>query len=310
MTDAHSHDIGATGEVAIRIRSGDIRLRGIAGTLARVRPLEGDDLRRVAVERSPGGLAIDGRSNTGLDVEVPTAAAIRLEAGSADLDVRDLHGDQHYRTTSGDIRGRGLGGDVTVDAVSGDVELVLERPARVRARSVSGDVAIRAAVLQTFRGATTSGDLRVAARFDGPGPFALETVSGDTVVAPAGALRIETSTITGEVRSEVDATVDGTRGRRTVTVGRGGPTLTFRSTSGDLRVVRAVEHHRDAEAMPTPAQPPARPEPPAPATPPAPTLSDVDPRLRVLRDLEAGVIDVAEAGRRLTAIDREEADRA
>jgi hypothetical protein len=194
MSEVLQHEIGLTGEVAIRVRSGDVRLSGVAGTLARVRARGGDALRRVSFEPTPGALAVHSRSSDGLDVEVPTGVAIRLEAGSADLELRGLRGTQQYRTASGDIRGRGLAGDVTIEALSGDVDLVLDGPGRLQARTVSGDLAVRAGILAAFRGATTSGDLRVAARFEGSGPFAIETVSGDAVVAPAGPVRVETST--------------------------------------------------------------------------------------------------------------------
>lgn len=311
MSEVLQHEIGLTGEVAIRVRSGDVRLSGVAGTLARVRARGGDALRRVSFEPTPGALAVHSRSSDGLDVEVPTGVAIRLEAGSADLELRGLRGTQQYRTASGDIRGRGLAGDVTIEALSGDVDLVLDGPGRLQARTVSGDLAVRAGILAAFRGATTSGDLRVAARFEGSGPFAIETVSGDAVVAPAGPVRVETSTIAGEVRSDLDAAVEGTRGRRTVVVGAGGPTLSFRSTTGDLRLVRAVEHHDDAPMPPAPPDPPAAVPPVAPVPPADPPSGDApgDPRLDILRDLEAGRIDVAEAEARLTALDRQEVDR-
>ena len=61
---------------------------------------------------------------------------------------------------------------------------------------------------------------------------------------------------------------------------------------------------------PTPVDPPAPAEPPSPAAPPtatpippAPSSDDEDRRLGILRDLERGDIDVAEAGLRLEALD-------
>lgn len=314
MSDVLRHDIGSNGHVAVRVRSGDVRIRGVAGTVAHVRTRGGGDLRRVEVETQPTAIAVQSRSSDDLELEIPDTASVRLEAGSADVDVRDLHGEQEYRTASGDIRGQGLRGAVTLDAVSGDIDLVLEGLGRVHARTVSGDLALRAGRLAAFRGATTSGDLRIAAQFEGEGPFAIETVSGDVLLAPAGPLRIESSTIAGDIRSDVDADVEGTKGRRALTIGRGGPTLTFRSTSGDLRVVRAVEHRPATEpAAPEPSRPPLEPRPPVPPSsplaPPLPTLPP-DPRLDVLRALEVGTIDVAEAERRLAAIDHEEGPHA
>ena len=87
---------------------------------------------------------------------------------------------------------------------------------------------------------TTSGDLRVAGDLRGDGPFAIESVSGDVVLAPAGGLRLEAKTIAGDIRTDVDARRDEAPGSRALIVAGGGPTLTFRSTSGDLRIVRAA----------------------------------------------------------------------
>jgi hypothetical protein len=48
---------------------------------------------------------------------------------------------------------------------------------------------------------TTSGDIEVAGRLDGPGPFAIETVSGDGLLAAAGDVRIEMTSMTGDLQS-------------------------------------------------------------------------------------------------------------
>jgi hypothetical protein len=310
MTDVLEHEVGARGRVAIQARSGDVRIRGIAGTVARITTGHRDDLHKVVVETSPDALLVRTHASDPLDVEVPAGATVRVEAGSGSLEARDLVGDQRYRTASGDIRGHGLAGDLTVEAVSGDVEVTFGGPGRLCARTVSGDLAIRAGSLSTFHGATTSGDLRIAARFEGPGPFDVETVSGDALVAPAGPLHVESSTITGDVGAEVEAVSAGARGRRTVTIGQGGPTLAFRSTSGDLRIVRGIEIGPRPEEVARTASvvAPTIPPIPTPARPPHPDAA-IDPRLEVLRSLEAGSIDVPEAGRRLADIDAKEASR-
>ena len=102
---------------------------------------------------------------------------------------------------------------------------------------------------------------------------------------------------------------EGGRGRRSLAIGTGGPLLTFRSMSGDLRVVRPGP----VAAAPTARRPRHRP-PTAAARPRADgrrrrrpngaiALAYDDARLRILRSLERGEIDVAEAGRRLEALD-------
>jgi DUF4097 and DUF4098 domain-containing protein YvlB len=171
-------------------------------------------------------------------------------------------------------------------------------------RTVSGDLAIHATGILSLRAATTSGDVRLAGGFDGPGPFSLETVSGDAILAPVGAIRVDVRTVAGDIRNDLDALIEQVDGRRTLVVGDDGPTVSFRSMSGDLRVVRP-----EALANARPHVDPRPPEPPEPARPPiAPSASrpdESDPaaqeELAILEALERGNIDVAEADRRLSS---------
>ena len=157
------------------------------------------------------------------------------------------------------------------------------------------------------------------------------TVSGDALLAPAGDVRIEMATLSGDLRSQLGGRSEGGRGRRSLIVGSGGPLVSVRSMSGDLLVVppTPVETTPPGSSAWAGSDEPA-PSPPAAPTPPAappltgqstsvgdsgattatPTLEadHDDARLRILRSLEAGEIDVAEAGRRLEALDGEPVD--
>ena len=126
---------------------------------------------------------------------------------------------------------------------------------------------------------------------------------------PVEAIRQEAESITGDLSSELPGKRESMPGRRVMTVGKPGPTLAFRSVSGDLRVVQPREA---APAMaPNPPgvpQPPAASTPPTPPTPPAPPsaapAAEVDAaRLDILRELERGDITVAEATERLATLD-------
>ena len=323
-----SHRIGADGLVVVRVHDGDIRVRGVSGDLATVRaadgrPLDGLDIDSgersltIATRRGPDYFGF-GRGDRGrgrgrtknLHLEIPVGATVIVEGASADLDVRGLHGDQRYRSASGDLVLADVRGTLTIEAVSGDVEVDADGPASVAARTVSGDLELRAGSLTELRATTTSGDLHISGRFDGSGPYAIETVSGDATLAPANDVRIEARTIAGDIESELPSHRDDTAGRRALIVGKGGPTVTFRSTSGDLRVVPGLGFAAPTpSAPPVPAAPTAPPPPGAPSAPMAPERAREadDARLAVLRDLERGEIDVAEAGRRLEELDIEAA---
>ena len=157
---------------------------------------------------------------------------------------------------------------------------------------MSGDLALRAATIATLRATTTSGDIRLAGRLDGQGPFTIESVSGDALLALAGDVRVDLQTVAGDLRSEIPGRSESRPGKRSMTIGSGGSTLSVRTMSGDVRIVRASPVTRDERAA-------------AMAHDAVADLTDAaaDARLTILRALERGEIDVAEATRRLEAID-------
>lgn len=308
-TEVVRHTIGLDGLFVLRVRTEDVAIRGIEGPDVLIHARGGRPLGDLDVERGERSLEIRTGRGRGRDLEVsiPRTAHLVLEGANADIRAEGLAGDQRYRLVAGDLELRGVRGHVHAEAMSGDIDIVAEDPARFDVRTVSGDIEIRAGVIESLRAGTTSGDMRVAGRLQGDGPFGFETVSGDVVLAPAGDIRVEIRTITGDVRCDMPARLEDDDGRRSLVVGAGGPTVTFRSTSGDLRVVRAMARRSEVAVTPEGAAALATPVvPDAPTGPfaPRPALAAAgDARLGVLRALERGDIDVAEAGRRLETLD-------
>ncbi len=329
--------IGLEGQLSIRIRSGEVRLRAVEGEFARVREVNGHELADLfEIAAADGSLSL--RTRRGLDVgwlgfgprdllawmepgakggslyapelviEVPHRAAVVVEASSGEIVAEGLLGDQRYRTASGDVTLRAVSGRLAIEAVSGDVDVVATGTSDLTVRTVSGDIEVRAATLAGVRAASTSGDLRLAGRFAGPGPFTIDTVSGDGLLAPAGDVQIQMNSVTGDLNCEFDGPTV-TRGRRSLSIGRTGPIVAFRSMSGDLHVVRPVPTRHEPAATPAPA--PAVPASLPAADPGTPANGAIraaydDARLRILRSLERGEIDVDEAGRRLEQLDHGE----
>jgi hypothetical protein len=313
------HQIGSEGLLALRLRDGEVRLRGVDGETVRVRDINGHALGDMfEIESAPGSLSLKagrgleivigprsmrrgyGRHTPELEIELPRRATLVIEASSGDVDADGLIGDQRYRTASGDIVLRAVSGKLSLDVVSGDIDVTATGEAEVTARSVSGDIELRAARLSTLQLASTSGDLNVAGQLVGPGPFTIETVSGDGLFAPAGDIRVDMTSVTGDLTSDVGGKPVSEHGHWSLEIGTTGPTVTFRSMSGDLHVgrPRAID---DADP-PRDAAPRAQIAEPAQANGAIAAAFD-DARLRILRSLERGEIDVAEAGRRLEALD-------
>jgi hypothetical protein len=316
------HDLGADGVFSLRLRSGAVRLHGVDGTRATVRSTDGRSLDHLAITATDRSLSVAVETgfdlrrspnvSPSLDIDLPAGCSVVVEVASADIEAIGLTGDQRYRTTSGDLHVTGGRGTIAIEGVSADLDLVVDGPASVRARTVSGDLSLRAGVLTELRAMTTSGDVRVAGDLQGDGPFALESVSGDVLFAPAGGLRIEYDSITGDIRSAPPSRRDDRPGRRALIIRDGGPTLSFRSTSGDLVIVDATPMPASEETVPAPPAPPEPPVAPSPAAPPAgpdaPASSQSDDdALTILQALERGDLDVAEAERRLADLDRSDA---
>jgi DUF4097 and DUF4098 domain-containing protein YvlB len=292
------HAIGPDGLLVVRLTDGDARLTGVDGDRVTVRSTDREPLDGFAIGRGERSLEIStqGADSADLDIEVPAGATVILEAHSADVRVANLTGDVRLTTASGDMTIRGVGGTLTAEAVSGDLEIVAGGTLSVVARTVSGDLELRAHTLERLKATTTSGDLTIVGRFAGEGPFAIETVSGDTSLTPLGDVRIEATTLTGDIHGR-GIGHRSSRDHGPIVVGSGdGPTIVFRSTSGDLSIDPRTAI--DVEPPRTPVQPAAIDAP-----------ADDDTTLSILRALEREEIDLEEASARLAALDADAPER-
>jgi hypothetical protein len=332
-TDVIEHQIGSDGRFSLKVADWDLRVTASSDDVVRVRDADGGALPDgLEVNRGAGSLAIrqpnnfrgiggllsSRRDDVTLAVEVPANAVVDIHSASGDVTSDGLRGKQLFRTASGDLRLTGEAGDLTAESVSGDVWLGIDDTILLTAKSVSGDVRIEGGHIERLGLSTTSGDARVRSDL-GNGPHAVATVSGDVTLVADRGLRITAATLTGDLRSDLPHTSSGGPGRRSIVIGDGSAELQFRSVSGDLRVVDSGTAGAAPPSPPAPPAPPVAPVPPVPpqlpnvATPGAqdgaeaaddPSDDDAsDDRLEILRALEAGEIDVAEATDRLAALD-------
>jgi DUF4097 and DUF4098 domain-containing protein YvlB len=294
--------IGPRGRFTLRQAAGEITVRGVEGDTVRVRSLDGDhalsdqfnvetgdgfvELRQ-RDQFSIGKLLFSRGDSPEIEVEVPHGATISIESASAEVHASDLDGPKRFRTASGELRLRRLAGPLDAETVSGDIDVEGQAPLDLVAKSISGDVRVRVPNLKRLDMGTTSGDIWLDAEMSGDGPFALRSISGDATIVGRSGFRVEAETITGDMSSELAHKRESMPGRRILIIGRPGPTLQFRSVSGDLQVTQP----RDAATTP------------APATPPEPTPEIDARRLEILRALERGEITVEEATDRLGKLD-------
>lgn len=207
----------------------------------------------VRAQTQSAGLRVTGRADR-LDVRTASGdvqidhveRGSLVQTGSGAIRIGELGADAELRSASGEVSVEACGGSLSVHSTSGDVRI--DRPAR--------DVFVRA----------VSGDVRVSDALTGV--MALTTVSGDVEIGvhPGSLARIDLSTVSGDTRNEFDvttdqpiapadagATPDGVHSSSDNSVntdtdpdtdpdpdGSGRLEITCRTTSGDIRLRRAV----------------------------------------------------------------------
>lgn len=185
-----------------------------------------------------------------LTVDAPAGWNARVETVSGDVDVEGLAGKLELHSTSGDVHVASITAPLVASSVSGDVELIgvqrsdvrttsgdvhAEDIGALRARTVSGDLTVRAAKDSLFldstsgdldvegaprgvTGTSTSGDIRVTAA---SGAVKVDTRSGDIeLMLDRDLRRCEARTTSGELSAELSSRLDAS--------------LELRTTSGDM----------------------------------------------------------------------------
>ena len=186
-------------------------------------------------------------------VRCPHGAAVEAQTGSADVAVRGRVSSAQVKTGSGDLSFPVVDGDLVAHSASGDVTAE-EVGGDCVVKTASGDVQVRA-VGGTFVGNLVSGDLHLDRAADSvtvatvsgdqwigaisAGDVRLTAVSGDVHVGVAPGLRlwIDATSVSGSMRSELDA-ADGPTGAAEDDA----PLVQLRAktVSGDISIVRAA----------------------------------------------------------------------
>jgi DUF4097 and DUF4098 domain-containing protein YvlB len=219
--------VPAEASVSVRTGSGDVTITGIRG-----------ELRAEAV-----GGSIKATS-------VGQVRLLRTLAGGVSLENAD-------------------GGDMTISTLGGAVTIRQLKARSADIRTVTGDLTIADSDAERVIAQSLSGRVELAGRLARTGRYSLQSQSGDVQLIPAGSddFELEAATVNGTVRSDYPITVDDRReltrpdgrgrgrgvGRGVAGAGRGGrgnarllrglsgnggPLVTLRSFSGDIRITR------------------------------------------------------------------------
>ncbi len=189
----------------------------------------------------PADTTIRTRSGSGDQIIEGTRGNADLQSGSGDIKLSRLTGEIRLQTGSGDVRAREIAGAVRGGAGSGNIELEETGSGDIDLHTGSGNITARG-IQGAFRADAGSGD--ITAEGMQTGAWGIRTGSGNVHVRlPANAAfdaDISTSSGTLDVGAPITMTVQGrvqeTRKSIQGKVRGGGPLLTLRTGSGDIRI--------------------------------------------------------------------------
>ena len=189
----------------------------------------------------PADAVIRTHSGSGDQTIEGTRGNVEIQTGSGDVKLKDLTGEVRLQTGSGDIRAHEISGAVKGGAGSGDIEIEETGSGDIDLHTGSGNIHVRG-IQGGFHGEAGSGD--ITAEGTQSGAWEIRTGSGNVQVRlPSNSAfdaDLSTSSGTIEVNSPVETTVQGrvqeTRKQIRGKVRGGGPLLSVRTGSGDVRV--------------------------------------------------------------------------
>ena len=179
-------DAASDGRVHISNIAGSVTVTGWSRDQVEVTGELGRNVEELIFERDGDKITIKvkvpKKSGRGIEsdlyVQLPQGSSIDVSTVSADIDVKQVMGEQSLGTVSGDINTESAKSDISAEAVSGDIEISGQDSAtNARANTVSGDV-----VLTGVAGVADT-----------------ESVSGDVTVVDGSFERIDVNTVNGDI---------------------------------------------------------------------------------------------------------------
>lgn len=196
-------DAASDGHVDISNIAGEVTIQGWSRNQVEVTGTLGKNVDELIFERDGDKITIKvkvpkrsrGGNDSDLYISVPEESSIDVGTVSADIEVKDVLGEQRLHTVSGDVTTEAAASDVTAESVSGDIEVAGgEQDTKTKAGTVSGDVTL----------------FRVAGTVSG------ESVTGDVIVDEGSFDRADLSSVNGQLVFDAELRTDGKLSAETV----------------------------------------------------------------------------------------------
>ena len=263
----------ADGEVLVSNIAGTVVIHGWKRKEVRVSGELGKGTRELVFERD--GSHVDIRveikkgkhrrvDDTDLEIWLPQKSEIMVITVSADIEVEDVHGEQHLESVSGrvdtqiwendlevrsisgdvDVVGHGHAGLVTVNLISGDAEIE-NVSGEIEIQSVSGDLDLEMGDIVEARIRSTTGDMELSGKLAKDARVDVESINGDAIIILDGSVsaEIEIETFNGDIDN-----CFGPKARRTskyapgrelsFTAGDGNGEIRIKTLNGDVTLCK------------------------------------------------------------------------
>jgi DUF4097 and DUF4098 domain-containing protein YvlB len=189
----------------------------------------------------PANATIRSHSGSGNQTIEGTTGRVELQTGSGDVKLSRLTGEIRLQTGSGNVRAHEITGPVHGGAGSGDIELEEQGPGDIDLHTGSGNITVRG-IQGGFHAEAGSGDITAEGAMSGA--WDLHTGSGNVHIRLPKDAAFDADLATGSGTLSVDApltmTVQGrveeSRKKVAGKVRGGGPLLSLRTGSGDIRI--------------------------------------------------------------------------
>lgn len=200
----------------------------------------------------PRGATVILKTQDG-DIDVSDVAEVRASTSNGDVSLRRIARAVEANSMSGDVSLRDGGGHVRLNSISGSVEAVnisaIDAGDFLQAKSVSGDVTLESIAPARVEARTISGEVNLRGALAPGGHYDFNTTSGDiTLMLPASSsFKLDAQVFTsGEINtsfplkqaSRAGTSAEQSAGHLVGTYGTGDATINLNSFSGTLRLLK------------------------------------------------------------------------
>jgi DUF4097 and DUF4098 domain-containing protein YvlB len=249
--------VGDSPELSLGTVSGRVSIEPSSEPVIRVRALKhgrASAVENTAVEFSRDGDAVSVRTKSvsrkilggdtvcsiDFDVQVPRGCVLRIDAVSADVDVRGIGGAVDAHTVSGRVDLDNASESISVRTVSGRLT-AHGLNGVLRLNTVSGDALITDSSLSEFEVESVSGALQLETSLSATGRYRARTVSGGIEVRIPHdiGVTVHLTSVSGRIRSELPSSIEKVGfGNWHATISGGGSELRLNSVSGNVTIAQ------------------------------------------------------------------------